>query len=145
MRNPRRMPLHTRRATRGFTLIEVMIVVVIVAILATIAFPAFTEQVRKSRRADCGGTLLQNANAMERHFTLNNSYVGAPALIQCPADGGDQTYAVTAPTLNATAFTLRADPAGAQVGDRCGALTVTHTGIKGVVGAAGGLTWEDCW
>ena len=133
------------KRVRGFTLIELMIVVVIVGILAAIAYPNFTEQVRKSRRADCAGTLLQNANAMERHFTLNNSYMGAPALIQCPADGGNPTYTVTAPVNTAATFTLRADPVGAQAGDRCGALTLTHTGIKGVEGANAGLTWQNCW
>jgi type IV pilus assembly protein PilE len=130
----------------GFTLVELMIVVVIVGILAAVAYPSFTEQVRKSRRVDCAGTLLQNANAMERHFTLNNTYLGAPALLQCPADGGKVTYTVTAaPVTTAASFTLRAEPIGAQAGDRCGTLTLTHTGIKGVDGANAGLTWQNCW
>ena len=41
-----------RRVNRGFTLIELMIVVAIVAILAAIAYPAYTESVRKGRRAE---------------------------------------------------------------------------------------------
>lgn len=122
-----------------------MIVVVIVAILATVAFPAYTEQVRKTRRADCAGTLLLAANQLERHFTVNNTYVGAPALPQCPADGGAQTYAVTAPTQTVNTFTLQAAPVGAQANDRCGTLTLTHTGVKGVTGANAGVTWQDCW
>jgi type IV pilus assembly protein PilE len=126
---------------------ELMIVVAIVGILAAIAYPSFTEQARKARRADCAGTLLQNANALERFFTVNNRYNGAgtPALINCPADGGAATYTVTTPAITATTFTLRADPVGAQAADRCGALTLTHTGVKGVVGATAGLTWENCW
>jgi prepilin-type N-terminal cleavage/methylation domain-containing protein len=38
--------------TKGFTLIELMIVIAIVAILAIIAIPAYSEQVAKSRRAE---------------------------------------------------------------------------------------------
>ena len=40
------------RRIRGFTLIELMIVVGVVAILASIAVPIYNEQIRKSRRAD---------------------------------------------------------------------------------------------
>ncbi|MCP4091353.1 MAG: prepilin-type N-terminal cleavage/methylation domain-containing protein, partial [Gammaproteobacteria bacterium] len=55
--------------SRGFTLIELMIVVAIVGILAAIAYPSYQEQVRKSRRADANGALLGLANAMQRHAT----------------------------------------------------------------------------
>jgi type IV pilus assembly protein PilE len=59
-RNPRRLPVppqDSRRvamgpAPRGFTLIEIMVVVAIVAIIATIALPSYQDSVRKSRRAD---------------------------------------------------------------------------------------------
>ena len=65
--------------TKGFTLIELMIAVAIVGILAGIAYPSYQDSVRKSRRADAKGALLGFANAMERYFTENNSYLGAGA------------------------------------------------------------------
>lgn len=132
------------RRPQGFTLIELMIVVVIVGILAAIAYPSYLEQVRKTRRAECTGVLLQNANAMERHFTLNNSYAGAPAPVQCPADGGRQSYVVTS-EVTASTWALRATPDGPQEGDRCGTLTLTHTGIRGIENASPGRDWQDCW
>ena len=61
--------------TKGFTLVELMIAVAIVGILASIAYPSYQDSVRKSRRADAKGALLGFANAMERHFTENNSYL----------------------------------------------------------------------
>jgi len=139
--------------TTGFTLVELMIVVAIVGILAAIAYPSYQEQVRKSRRADCEGALTGLAGAMERYFTVNNSYVGATVgtggiyADKCPIDGNTAYYNLSIPssTLTANGYTLNAAPTGAQTGDKCGTLTLTSTGQKGVSGAASGITWQDCW
>jgi len=61
----------------GFTLIELMIALAIVGILAAIAYPSYQDSVMKSLRTDATGALLGLANAMERHFTETNSYLGA--------------------------------------------------------------------
>lgn len=151
------------RKQRGFTLIEVMIVVVIIAILAAIAYPSYQEQVRKSRRADCAGALTSLAAAMERHYTQFNSYcdagttavggcgggggdTGVPTIFasQCPLDGGAATYNMTISAVGPNTFTVQAAPTGAQAADRCGTLTLDQTGLKGITGAAG-LTPADCW
>ena len=60
---------------RGFTIIELMIVVAIVAILAAVALPNYTQYVRRSNRADAQTTLLQAAQFLERRFTTSGSYV----------------------------------------------------------------------
>ena len=51
--------IHRPTAARGFTLIELMIVVAVVAILASVAYPSYVSQVRKGRRADAETVLLQ--------------------------------------------------------------------------------------
>ncbi|WP_425411699.1 type IV pilin protein [Marinobacterium litorale] len=57
---------HKARGSKGFTLIEVMIVVVVIGILAAIAYPSYTDYVRKSRRADGMNTLMALQLAQEK-------------------------------------------------------------------------------
>jgi len=61
----------------GFTLIELMIAVAIVGVLAAIAIPSYQDSIRKSRRADAEGALMNFANGMERHYTEISSYCDA--------------------------------------------------------------------
>ncbi len=133
-----------------------MIVVSIIAILAAVGYPSYAETVRKTRRADCAGALTALANAMERHYSITGTYLGAaiaggntgsPAVFgtACPTDGGDPTYDLTISVATATTFTLQAAPTGVQATDRCGSLTLTNTGVKGVAGAAPGYDWQACW
>lgn len=141
---------------RGVNLIELMIVVAVIAIIGAIAYPSYLDQVRKTKRADCSGGLVSLANSMERHYSINGSYLGAaaggadtgaPAIFAaaCPIDGGDVTYNLTIQAATASTYTLNAAPVGDQANDECGTLAVTNTGNKTVVGAAAGVTWDDCW
>ncbi len=146
---------------QAFTLIELMVTVAIVGILASIALPSYQEQVNKSRRADAEGALLGFANAMERRFTEANSYcdaggvdganscgasgtndTGSPSLYpaQSPASGS-ALYNLTISAVTANTYTLSATPTGAQANDKCGILTLTNTGVKGVSSA----TVAECW
>lgn len=61
-------------AAAGFTLIELMVVVVIVGILAAIAYPAYMQQILKSRRTDAETALTSLANQEEQFFGDNNHY-----------------------------------------------------------------------
>ena len=92
---------------RGFTLIELMIVVVIIAVLAMIAYPSYQEQVRKSRRNQAKADLMELTQALERKFTADRDY-STPAftfpMTKSPRDAvdGKQYYDlsfVAAPTV----------------------------------------------
>jgi len=136
------------RCNRGFTLVELMIVVAIVAILAAIAYPSYQEYVRKSRRADAKAVLVEAAQFMERVYTEEFSYADAelpPSLKRSPSDSGGTTkfYSIDFDDgPDATSFTLVAKPEGDQAKDRCGELTLTHTGEKGT--EVSGME-DECW
>jgi len=130
-----------RRFARGFTLVELMVVVAIVAILAGIALPSYQDSVRKSRRAQAKADLVEIAQGLERFHSVNNSYVGyaLPFKIS-PRVGGATQYNLAAANLGATTFALTATPVGAQTSDSCGALTVNQAGVKGSAGPI-----AECW
>lgn len=135
-----------RRRPRGFTLIEVMIVVVIVAILAAIALPGYQEYVRRGHRAEARAALQQAATWMERAATSNGLYPitsAFPATLQAVTSG---RYSVALDS-DGTAWALTATRTvgSAQATDRCGDYTLTHTGQRGITNAATGTTVSDCW
>ena len=138
------------RHTKGFTLIELMIVVAIVAVLASIAYPSYQEQIAKAKRADAASALMTGAQALERYYTSNGSYLGAGGTIaavfptQVP-DNGTAYYTIAATASAANSFTLLATRAGAMADDPCGNLQLTSTGARGMVSSAAGRTVADCW
>ena len=132
-------------AHKGFTLIEVMIVVAIIAILAAIAFPSYQEQVRRTNRAEGQRELMEAAQRLERCFTEYNAYNHASCNVAFPFMSDEGKYEVDATARTASSFSLTATRAGTQDGDRCGNFTLTHTGAKGIEHAAAGLTAADCW
>lgn len=92
---------------RGFTLIEVMIVVAVVAILSAIAYPSYVSQIAKGKRAECRGGLLQSMQQQERHFTQFNTYADfteALATARTKAFSGE-TQAASACLMSAVACT----------------------------------------
>lgn len=126
------------RPGRGFTIIELMIVVAIVAVLAAVAFPSYNSYVRKGNRADARA-LLQAANlAQERHRLGNTSYSSATTNLvpPCPSSGtcsSDQRhYTLAISNATATGYTLTANAASAsQLADTgCTAMTLTVSGTQ---------------
>ncbi|HFD80822.1 MAG TPA: prepilin-type N-terminal cleavage/methylation domain-containing protein [Gammaproteobacteria bacterium] len=120
-----------RNTNRGFTLMELMIVLAIIGILAAIAYPSYQSQTQKTRRSDGQTALLRAVQQMERYYTENNSYAGAVAgtTFQTASDEGFYTLSFQAgPT--ASTYTLQAVPGAAQAGDPCGTLTINQANQK---------------
>jgi type IV pilus assembly protein PilE len=131
---------------RGFTLIEIMIVVLIVGILATIAFASYQAYVVKARRSAAAVCLQQGAQLMERQYTINLSYLNkdgiVPSALVCDADVS-RFYAIGftgQPTVST--FKLTAMPNTLQKDAKCGALSLDQTGART---AATGASEAECW
>lgn len=124
--------MHSGQQT-AFTLIELMIVVAVAGILAAIAYPAYSEQVRQTRRAQVTSVLLENAQLLERHFTRTGAYdsPGLNLVVQSPADG-TAVYTISTVVLTPNTYTLRAEAVagGIMAADPCATYSVTQTGAR---------------
>jgi type IV pilus assembly protein PilE len=130
-----------RRSNRGFTLIEIMIVIAIIGIVITIGYPSLTEYVKKGRRTEVAGLLSEQAQILERFYSKNNVYTNATGL-----SAGNDFYTIT-PTLTDQTFLLTATRKAGSImaSDKCGDFTLTNTGVRSMVNAASGLATKDCW
>lgn len=135
---------HNRRHPRGFTLIEVMIVVVTVAILASIAFPSYQRYVLRSHRVEAQALLSEAAARQERYYSQNNAYASTAAALNMTGNvNGLQYYSLTISNVTATTYTLTATAKGTQAADKeCLTLTLDQAGTRGNTGTGTGTT---CW
>ncbi len=133
----------TIKKHQGFTLIELMITVAILGILAALAYPSYTAQVQKSRRADAQVALQEIAQRQEAYFLRNRSYAKDVTQLGYAATSTEGQYALSiAPTPNTctglavaacTGYVASAAPATGkpQVHDKpCQALTLDDRGRK---------------
>lgn len=134
------------RGSRGFTLIELMIVVAIISILAAIAYPSYQRYVESTRRSLAQADLLELAQFLERRYSANFDYRAAdgsnPALpfSTSPRNTNEPTaYNIDfASTVTDSTFTLRAEPTTLQSGDECGTLLISQDGSRNAA-------QNDCW
>jgi type IV pilus assembly protein PilE len=128
--------MHEQQRIKGFTLIEVMIVMLIVGILTALAYPSYQEYVRRAARADAQSDMMEVAQQLERFFTMNNRYdqsrAGVPfvlTVVQSPRSGNAR-YNFGLVTANAgQTYVLQAVPVAGQALDVCGTLGINQAGV----------------
>lgn len=115
------------RLSKGFTLIELMIVVAIVGILASIAYPSYQNFVRDARRAEAMDVLLRVQFAQEKWRVSNPQYATNTDLGIVSGDNPFETkwYSVSITANNVAGFTAVATGLGAQASDPiCNEITL---------------------
>ena len=99
---------------KGFTLIELMIVVVIIGILAAIAIPKFNDVSESAKRNACRANMRTITSQNVIYFAQNNRYASTIALlgmgnVRCPSvavgtgytwTGTISTFSITCPNTN---------------------------------------------
>ena len=131
--------------SRGFTLIELMIVVAIIAVLTAIAVPTYTTYITKTRRNAASACLSEYANYMERFYTTNLRYdqdvstgtaVTTLPVLDCAAQsqtGQYYAYAfAAAPALSQSIYKIIATPQDVQASrdTTCGVLGIDQAGQR---------------
>ena len=132
--------------SRGFTLIELMIVVAIIAILAAIAYPSYTSYITKTHRVAAEGCLSEYASYMEQYCTTNLNYkVAALPVLDCASatqTGDNYQYGFAPSSPTSTAYTVQAVPITAQLSrdTQCATLSLDQSGTRSA------STGDDtCW
>ena len=144
-----------RKKQKGFSAIELMIVVAIAGILATVALPGYRDSVRKSGRTGAKGALMDVAMRQEQFFLNNRSYSKTLTALGLPdpyfvnkssdrVEGTDsgRVYKISLANATGTAYDAVATAVSDQADDRCGNFTLKSSGDKQVSGALGA---SACW
>lgn len=136
-------------AQRGFTLIELLIVIVVVAILAAIAVPAYTDQVRRSHRADAINGVSDLQLRQERWRANHATYAADMDTLLGSAAGtasfnnSHAYYNFVISGASATGYTVTANAKGTQTKDTdCNPMVATLAAGVTTRTPAGKRCWD---
>ncbi len=125
--------LRRANAQRGFTLIEVAVVVAVAAILAAVAIPNYSEYTMRSHRSAVQAFISDVASRQSQFFLDRRSYAATVAALNMttPADiAARYTVAIAVVAGPPAGFQVSATPISVQATDRCGLLAIDQAGNR---------------
>jgi type IV pilus assembly protein PilE len=141
------------RASRGFTLIEIIIALAIVAVTTTIAVASFRGHLRRGHRAEAAQALLLAAAEQEKFHLSHGSYAdrldarvgdAAPGLpVASRTPGGHYALAIT--HANAAEFRIAATATGERSDALCRTLYIDESGRRSASDSRGADSTAKCW
>lgn len=139
----------SRRRERGFTLIEIMIVVAIIGVLAAIALPLYGDYVLRGRIPDATSNVSALAVKMEQGFQDNRSYLLSGSTTKCVIDADITTLNGTNKSFQfkcePTATTFKITATGSTATMPGFEFTLDEKGGKTSKGKTGWATSTSCW
>jgi len=137
------------KINKGFTLIELMIVVAVIGILAGIAYPSYQDYIIRAKRGDAKAAILTVQLAQEKYRANNTTYGTMAQLDPLETISGnyvsaDENYTVTVSGNTATAFVITATPRSPFADADCGNLVLTVAAATETKSASAG-TKALCW
>lgn len=139
-----------KQRARGFTLLELMIVVAVVAILAMIALPMFIEQLRKGKRSEAIQAISDIQLREEKWRSFTATYATAASVFGNAGavtnfNTGLKYYDITIPTNTTTGYSITATRKGQLANDpRCGDFGMTvASGVSAYSVTSGDKDY--CW
>jgi type IV pilus assembly protein PilE len=133
------------KCVKGFTLVEVMIVVAIIGILAAIAVPAYSDYVIRARVPEATAMLASKRVQMEQYFQDNRRYETSATACTANTSTSSFTYACDVPT--ATTYTITATGTGTMSGF---SYTINQANERtSTIGGSAKASWQtalkNCW
>lgn len=130
---------------KGFTLIEMMVVVVIISILSAVATASYRSYVVKARRTSAQEELLQIQQAIEEFYALNHTYTGAYSTTI--KEQYQYSFTIAAAGSSFSGYQLRAEAQGGQKtsDSDCSVLYLNRNGSKGGGSSASAMVQGNCW
>lgn len=139
--------LRSGKMNKGFTLIELMIVVAIIGVLAAIAYPSYQNSIRKAHRIEAQADLMDIAKKIQRYKIANFTYLQppvAPSQVGLPITltnigetipltiprQGQALYTITLTDVGTNTWTLTATPINNTTQQLDGVLSTNHRGEK---------------
>lgn len=136
---------------RGFSLIELLVVLSIISILAALIYPSYSSYINQARRTDGQSALMDLACRMEQYYSKYNTYKNATINTGKKTDvlnsnlSPEHWYILSITQASDSTYSLQARNTQNASDKSCALLTLNSAGAKGGSSSSESSTHASCW